>query len=253
MAQRLAIALFLLVAGTGAVLYYYWQRATQLPAWYAEGGTSVISSPAPAPAHSDRTELDANNVSRSNQLQIQPEGKSVDAKVAQQVQKTPAGQPVEVQLSQREINHLFTAEITHKTEGKALSRAIKGVNTMIQDGQIESGAVVDLADVPANQLSSNEQNAIARLVKSFPALSDRKVYIALVGKPTIVNHQMVLGEDTRIKVGDLSFSTAELAQRLGVSEEQLKQQINLGIRLGNLKVQDVQLEGDRAILRGEAN
>jgi hypothetical protein len=253
MAKRFAIALFLVVSGMGALFYYYWQRATQLPTWYAEGSTSVALSPVPAQDHSSRTELEANSVSSSSQRQIQPERKSLDAKVAQQVQKIPVRQPVEVQLNQRQINHLFTAEITHKTEGKAFARAIKGVNTTIQDGQIESGAVVDLADVPANQLSSGEQDTIARLVKSFPALGDRKVYIALVGKPTIVNHQMVLGKDTRIKVGDLSFSTAELAERLGVSEEQLRQQINLGIQLGNLKVQDVQLEGDRAILRGEAN
>ncbi|UBF27686.1 hypothetical protein K9N68_07150 [Kovacikia minuta CCNUW1] len=139
-----------------------------------------------------------------------------------------------------------------KTESQTLAKAIKGVNTTVQDGKIESGAVVNLGSVPIDQLSSNERSFVTKLIETFPVLGDRNVYIGIEGKPSVVNGQVMLNDNTRIKIGDLSFSPAELSQRLGIPEDQIRQRIHLEVQLGRLKVSDIQLEGDRAVVRGEA-
>ena len=113
--------------------------------------------------------------------------------------------------------------------------------------------MVNLGSVPANEMSSNERSVVTKLIQTFPALGDRNVYIGLEGKPTVMNGQVMLGEDTRIKIGDLSFTASELSQRLGIPEDQIRKQINLEIQLGRLRASDIQLEGDRAVVRGAAD
>jgi hypothetical protein len=262
MFKRYAIAFSIALLGVGAILFYYWQRATQLPSWYTEQSASTDSieqlpasnpSETSAASPSEQQPGGLSSTAPKAGIQIQKEQENVNAKIASSAQKAAAGKQVEVQLNQQEISSLFTSEMRRKTESKTLAKAIKGVNTTVQNGRIESGAVVNLGSVPANEMSSNERSVVTKLIQTFPALGDRNVYIGLEGKPTVMNGQVMLGEDTRIKIGDLSFTASELSQRLGIPEDQIRKQINLEIQLGRLRASDIQLEGDRAVVRGAAD
>jgi hypothetical protein len=262
MLKRYAIAFSIALLGVGFILFYYWQRATQLPSWYTEQSASTDSTQQLVPPDSTQQPSSSPSTQQSRDLspsaqkekpQIQKEQESVDAKIVSSVKKTSAGKQVEVQLNQQEISSLFTSELKRKTESKTLAKAIKGVNTTVQNGRIESGAVVNLGSVSVKEMSSNERSFVTKLIQTFPALGDRNVYVGLEGKPTVVNGQVMLGEDTRIKIGDLSFTASELSQRLGIPEDQIRNRINLEIQLGKLRASDIQLEGDRAVVRGAAD
>ena len=259
--KRLLIALILVVGGASVLLFYYWQRATQLPDWYREqssevqqpaaniGSSSVATNSVPtgsAKPDVATSEQSGSTTASSSQRSRQ----TLATKIAQQAQQSPDRKSVKVELDQQEINDLFTSELTRKAQEKGLDKAVKGVNTTVQDGTVSSGAVVNLGELSVDQLPADQQRAIAKLVNTFPQLSQRKVYIGLEGRPTVKNGQVQLDDSTRIKLGDLSLTPAELADRLGVSEEQVRQQIELQLQVSGMTVNDVQWQGDRAVVSG---
>jgi len=230
MIKRLLVVILLICGGFLALGFYYWNQATRLPDWYR----TSESQPLPA----------------DDLVQLQQQRSALKARVAEAVQQTPASQPIKVQVTSSELNHLVLSELAPTLERTGLSKAVRGVKTEIQNGKLESGMVVNLADLPVDKLSTGKQATIARVLKEFPVLGDRPVYIGIEGEPSVQNGQVVLGDRTRIKVGDLSLSVSEAAQRLGVSEAKILQFINAGLQMGELQVQQVELAGDQLVIQG---
>lgn len=134
-----------------------------------------------------------------------------------------------------------------------LAEAVKAVKTNIKDGKIESGAVVNISEIPTAHLRKEETAALTRVVKAFPTLNNREIYIGIEGKPTIENGELKFDENTKLKVGNLSFTQAELSKKLGIPESQIRQVSNIELQLGKLKVNDIELTDDKALLKGSVN
>lgn len=218
------------LVGVGLTAFHYWQQATRLPEWYSQETSQtnriVLGSP-----------------------QVEQERANLDARIASSVQQASGG-PVDVQLTPQELNNLVASEIGRHTAGSGLAQAVKGVNTTIQNGKVESGAVVNLAEVPKNSLSNRDRANLDRLFSAFPNLQDRSLYVGIEGKPAVQDGQLILSQDTRVKLGDLSFTLPEVAQRLGISEQELQRQISLQLQTNGLKISDIELVGNSAVLRG---
>lgn len=216
--------------------YYYWRQATQIPEWYTA-----------QPENTDTT-LDLKN---SSQL-IAAKAKiikKIDSRLDES-SRSSTSQPVEVQLDPQDVNELVTAKIAEKANNGKVIPPVSSIRTTIQDGRIESGTVVNLSELPKHQLDESQNAAIEKLVKTFPPLKGRDVYVGISGKPLVENGQLEWDDNTKIKLGNLSLSINELAQRLGVSPESFKQELNLSSQLGRLKVSDLELKGDRVLLKG---
>ena len=238
MRRSLIFGFFIALGVSSGVLFYFWQQATQLPEWYVNSATG---------------QAQINPTNRDDRGQIQQQRQKLDTKIATHVdQAIVEGKPADLQLDSSEINDLFTSELTRKATAK-IGSAVKGVNTTIKDGKVESGAVVNLAEVPLERLSAGERSTIAKLIAAFPDLNQRPVYIGIEGKPIVQNGQIRLDSNTRLRLGDLSFTPSEIAQRLGVSEDKVRRQLELELNLGRLKVSDIELSGDRAVIRGTPN
>jgi hypothetical protein len=166
---------------------------------------------------------------------------------------TAQKQPTKQQLRQNELTRLFTTEVTRKVESRKLGSALKGANTTMQNGTVESGAVVNLSDVSPDQLPPDERAFFTKLVTAFPELSRQNFYIGVEGKPTVKNGQAQLDENLRVKLGNLSFTPAQLSQRLGIPEDQIRQQLQLQVQLGNLKTKQSQMADDRPAVQTGAN
>lgn len=225
----IAVGLGAVVVGVGLTAFHYWQQATRLPEWYGQESQTnriVLGSP-----------------------QVEQERANLDARIASSLQQASGG-PVDVQLTPQELNNLVASEISRHTAGSGLAQAVKGVNTTIQNGKVESGAVVNLAEVPKSSLSNRDRANLDRLLSAFPTLQDRSLYVGIEGKPAVQDGQLILDQNTRVKLGDLSFTLPEVAQRLGVSEQELQRQISLQLQTNGLKISDIELVGNSAVLRG---
>jgi hypothetical protein len=236
MVKRLFIAITLATASVGAVAFYYWQQATQLPAWYTANQIEPTGQPSQATATKPTVEIEPKQTGDRSATTAKP--------------SAAPKPPTKAQRHQSELTQLFTTEITRKAESKKLGSALKGANTTMQNGTVESGAVVNLGDISPEQLPPDERAFFSKLVTAFPELSRQSFYIGVEGKPTVKNGQALLSDDLRVKLGNLSFTPAQLAERLGIPEDQIRQQLQLQVQLGHLKAKQSQLADDRPV---EAN
>lgn len=253
--QRLLIAVFLALAGIGGVAFYYWQQATKLPDWYAANQSMSANQ-------TDQTNVPNSLASQS--ITEPNQGKSGDraqTKTPQSTQPSALAKPSESRASlataekqpskttsrQNELAQRFTTEVTRKIESRKLGSALKGANTTMQNGKVESGAVVNFGDISPNQLPPDERAFFSKLIAAFPELSRQNFYIGVEGKPVVKGGQVQLDDNIRIKLGNLSFTPAQLSERLGIPEDQIRQQLKLQVQMGNLKVEELRVADDRAL------
>ena len=266
--KRFLIAVSLALAGVGAVAFYSWQQATQLPDWYTANRVEPIGQP----GHPDQPAQPDQTVATHSTLTAQPKrlsdrvptGKQAPAQTDPALSKPNAATvdaspsmaqkpPTPTQSRQTELTQLFTTEITRKVESRKLGSALKGANTTMQNGTVESGAVVNLGDITPDQLPPDERAFFSKLITAFPELSRQSFYLGVEGKPTVKNGQAQLDDNLRVKLGNLSFTPAQLSQRLGIPEDQIRQQLQLQVQLGNLKTKQSQLVDDRPIMPNGSN
>lgn len=233
MFKRLLLLLCCAIGGTGAVLFFFWQQATQLPTVYTN--PSIIASPTP--------------ITEQTQTQIQQSQQQVLSKIFEHLKDSNA--KGEVQLDANEVNTLIASGIAKTTDKSGLAQAVVSTNTQIQDGKISAGAVIDLRTISVKELSVEEQAAISQLLSTVPILKYRPIYIEVEGKPSIHNKQVTLDDKTRVKLGNLSFPLSDMYQRFGISEESVKQQVSKELKNLPVEVKDVEVMGDRLVVRGQ--
>ena len=102
------------------------------------------------------------------------------------------------------------------------------------------GTIIDTSRLPQLGLGEQQQQAIEKFLDSVPQLQNRDIHLAIEGKLEAKNGKIILGKDSKIKVGKLDFSINEIAQKLGVSEDQLQQE--LSFNLENTKVDNINID-----------
>ena len=235
-----------ITVGTISGVYYFWHQLTQLPEWYTQG----------------------QNNSRTY-AQIQKSGAAVEEKIEAKIQSSPAFpntiiapnsptiQPssstknVQVALNSQELNDLLVTKITEKSGGQPLPTSVKGFHTSVKDDVLKTGAVVDVKELKNSGLGSQQQALLTEITQKIP-MNDRKVYIGVEGKPEIQNGKLQFNENAKIQVGNMSFTIAEVASRLGVPPEKVQDQLNLELKLRGLTVKDIDFQDGNAVLHGSA-
>jgi hypothetical protein len=262
---------FLLLSGLGfSIVYYYWRQATQLPEWYTTQSLSTqrtldLSNPSELAAAKTRLQekIDA-SIAQSLSLSS-PSSLPLDQSTSNRTnslsqftnnstsQEISPKKNVEIELSNQEVNELVMTKIAEETgQSKVLATALKN-HTTIKEGVLESGSVVNLAELPKHKLNQQEVASIEKVLKTFPFLANQEIYVAILGKPQIENGQFKWDDNTKIKLGNLKLSISELAQRLGVPQEQLEHKLNLSLQLGKLKVNDMELKDNKVLLKGSVD
>lgn len=262
---------FLLLSGVGfSLVYYYWRQATKLPEWYTTQSLSTqrtldLSNPSELAAAKTRLQekidasiaqslslsspislpLDQSTSNRTNSL-----SQFTNNSTSQEISPK---KNVEIELSNQEVNELVMTKIAEETgQSKVFATALKN-HTTIKEGVLESGAVVNLTELPGNQLNPKEIASLEKILKTFPFLANQEIYVAILGKPQIENGQLKWDDNTKIKLGNLNLTISELAQRLGIPQEQIEHKLNLSLQLGRLKVNDMELKDNKVLLRGSVD
>ena len=262
--KRVFVIFFILIGVGCSFLYYSWRQATQLPEWYTNQlkGTpntvNLSNSSEVLAAQSRLQEKIDEKIAQSLANRSVPNSTSTQTNSASNVNSSTEGevsknQNVEIELSNQDVNELVIAKVAKQQGQSKILDAASGLQTTIKDGVLESGAVVNLANIPRNELAPGETQALDKVVKTFPMLENKELYLGISGKPRIENGQLKLDENTQVKLGNLSLSLAELSQRLGIPQEQLEQKLSLSLQLGRLKVNDMTLADDKVLLKGSVD
>lgn len=108
----------------------------------------------------------------------------------------------------------------------ALRKAIKGSRATVKDGKVEAGLVANVGDVPEQELSENDRTFLKKATDAFPSLKERDVYIGVEGDTVIKDGKVQLGDNSKVRIGNLTYSLPDAAARLGMNEAKLRAELN---------------------------
>ena len=245
-ALALLVALGLLVAGT---LLWTGRQGGRLPGWYLDAQAAGELQPDLATAARraqtslvsrfgrellDEVTADDGTPNESFLERIQRRGKMV-------LDGLREGR--EVRLGERELEDLALAMIYEGEGGPELLAATKAVRADIDGGELELGAVVRPADLPADRMDPD----VLRLLELMLRLSGsgEDVYLAVRGAPAAVDDRLLLGPPVDLKVGELTLGSS-LLSALGVELPELDS--GLALDVGRAKVRQATIEGDVLVL-----
>jgi hypothetical protein len=235
--KMLVVGLAIAAAAVGGGLGYAGMQTSTLPDWYSQVATSEnVSSPDSGGAFPEGYEV----------------GTSATYETGGQQDPSPrtAGEDVLGVISADKLNDMVTDAIASQPYTAPILDVAKGINTSIKNGRIESGVVMNLADLPMAALPAQGQQAIAQLTETFPFLANRDVYLGVEGSPKVVDGALSL-DDTNIKIGQLKLPVASVANQLGLSQADIEQQIGALLNQQGLTLNDVQIIDGQLVIKGQ--
>lgn len=244
--KKLYIVFLLLITASSSTLYYCWQQAIKLPSWYNTHSSSItatqdFSNPSEVRAAEARVQAKIEAAEFQNELKESLPSESIPKK------------NVEIELSNQEFNDLVTSTVAKQLNSHKALSVVPKLHTTIQEGNIESGTVINLSDIPKNQLTANETDLLEKVQKSFPFLKNRKIYVGIAGKPKIEDGKLKLDNNPQVKFGNLSISLLALSQSLNIPQAQIEQKLNRTLQVGVLKINELELIDHKVRLRGSVN
>ncbi|MEB3294437.1 MAG: hypothetical protein VKJ24_14865 [Synechococcales bacterium] len=220
--KKVALVFTLVISSVFAGAAYAYHQATSLPSWYQDTQATPID-PAKLQQNAAQVETKLRSLQTPNQ---------------------------EIRLSQQEINDVVTASVDQAIAQAQLPRAVKGMHTELQENKLKTGAVVDLQELQSSNLSESEQTILGEVLKRIPGINDRTIYIGIESSPRIVKGQMELDPNTKIQIGNLSFSLQEVAQKVGMTPAEVQQEINrLLPTLQQIPLEQASVENGNLVLR----
>ncbi len=219
--------LAIVAAAVGGGIGYAGMQTTELPEWYAEA-----------------TNDSAQRVASSQADGTFPENYSVESNAVYEDGRTttviPAG----------ELNQMVTDAIASQPYTAPILDVAKDINTAIQNGRVESGATINLSDLPLAALPTEGRQAVEQLTQTFPFLANRDVYLGIEGRPKIVDGALSL-DDTHIKIGQLKLPIGSVARQLGLSQGDIEQQIDALLSQQGLTLDDVEIVDGELVIQGQ--
>ncbi|NJM99805.1 MAG: hypothetical protein HC800_24110 [Phormidesmis sp. RL_2_1] len=221
--KRFFVGLAIVAAAVGGGIGYAAMKTMATPDWYSEGSSEIPTETATDEAARDQSD------------------QADQALVAETVS------PNDVVISANELNTMVTDAIASRPYTAPILDATKGVRTAIDNGRIESGAVINLGDLPTESFPLEGQQAIEQLTNTFPFLANRDVYVGIEGRPKVVDGSLSL-DDTHIKLGQLKLPIASVASQLGLSAAELEQQIDALLAQQGLTPDDVKIVDGQIVI-----
>ena len=153
-------------------------------------------------------------------------------------------------VSSAELNAMVTEAIASQPYTAPILDAAQDITTAIKNNRIESGARINLSDLPLDALPTEGQQAVEQLTQTFPFLANRDVYIGVEGTPSVVDGELSL-EDTYIRFGQLRLPVGRVANQLGLSQSEIEQQISALLDQQGMNLSDVRIEDGQLVISGQ--
>jgi hypothetical protein len=233
MKKIIALVVLCSIGLTIGIAYFYVQRASELPDWYADK-PEPIQSPNSTPS-----------------ISPSPTPPTRTATAIQEKIKTAKPGAVQEKLTAAEVDNLIIAGLTKSNDvTTALPSAVKEIKTQIQQDQIRTGAIIDLAEVE-NMPSSSRTEIMRRLLKVMPQLRGKPVYIGVAGKLSVKDGQPQLSPDSKLQIGKIELPLNDVAKQLGVSRSALTEHVTNYLQFRNLDIETIDLTDEGATVTGK--
>jgi len=195
--------------GSVAAIAYSLRQATQVPAWYGAQTSSSAAS------------------------QVIPE----------------VQEGAEVVLSAAQVDQLVQEAIARQPLPPQWQEPVANLSTTVEDGRLEAGTVVNLADLPLETLNQRERERVEQILSMVPGLDQRDLYIGLETRPQIQDGRVELDGNTMVRVGQLRMPLGAVAQQFGFSVDDLESSMMELLQQEGIALDQLRIEGDRIYLQ----
>ena len=135
----------------------------------------------------------------------------------------------EVRVGERDLATLVRRALADSEDGRRALELSKELKTEIVDGRIEVGLVVNLAEIPPEELTADEREAVAKVTRYLPFLEDQDLYVGVSGVPAVEGGKVTVDRDVQIKLAFLSLPIRQMGEMFGVDTEPFRQQLFLDL------------------------
>lgn len=240
----LLMGLMVFAAVAGGSFAYGWYSIT--PALNPDDSEAVPKERAVAAASFDDG---PNPESEDSRLAISPDSLSGRAPIAEQLSHLTHidenGQ-ITVALDELQLTQLMHEALLSQPQVAQIFAHAQSLSTTLDSNLIETGAVLNLSEIPLEGLPTELQTALTQLTSVAPMLTERDLYIGLVASPQVQDGKVYLDQDLKLKLGQFTLPVAEVADQLGLSTSDIEQRLNAilnqqGYILDTIEVIDEQL------------
>lgn len=231
--KKIGIIILIFILVLAGLLVYLWRQTTTLPDWYPK----VTARP------DDGTVIIYGKGIEEIRRQLQQ-------KIEKGLKEGPDGKRhLEISLSENELNGLFASVITENAKEHEYLKAVKASKTSIKDGNLDIEAVVDISEIPTEDLGPAARGTTEKIIDTFSTLGGKEICVGISGRHSLKNGILRLDDNGTIRLGAMSFSLAEISRRIGVSEEKLSSTLR-ELELGKLRITDIVPEKNLAMIKG---
>jgi hypothetical protein len=149
----------------------------------------------------------------------------------------------QVRLEPHDLEDLVLAIAYGSDDGRELLAATRAVRAEIVGAELELGAVITPARLPAHRLSAGRRRLLDLLLRLSG--SDGEVYVAVRAVPAAVDDRLLLGPPVDLLLGELELGS-RLLSALGVAAPELESGLTLDV--GRVKVRQATIEGETLVL-----
>ena len=246
----LLMSLVVVSAVAGGSFAYGWYSVTTPPS------SDVVRSESLDDSQSAETEVPESNSSKSGHTTsaesgIVSEPSSLgQSSIAQQLAVTNENGQVNVILNEIQLNQLVNDAILSQPQATQLLTNAQSLQTTLKGGRIETGALLNLSELPSEILSTELQTALDQLTRAAPMLANRDVYIGIVAYPQVQDGEINLEQDLNLKVGQFKLPLADVAEQLGISTSEIEQRLNRLIAQQGLTLNDIKIVEQQLVITG---
>ena len=151
----------------------------------------------------------------------------------------------EVRLTEKDLQSLLVTALANHPNGRRILELSKGLNASIEEGRVEVGVTINLAEIPRDSLSEKEREVITRIENTIPLLADRDIYLGLDGVPSARDGAITFDKESRIHLAFLRLPLETVVEQFGLDEKFRDQ---LTFELPYFRVQAARVDGDTLVL-----
>ncbi len=153
----------------------------------------------------------------------------------------------EVEATAEEVADVITAATSADPDGRVLLRHAEPIRVTFAGDRLRAGTVIDLREVPLDELSADTRQLITRLRRYASFLIGRPIWIALDSAPAVRDGDLDIGSDVVIRIGSLPLPSW-LGRMFGFDDE-LRKALLIDLLL--LSLNHVEVRAEALYLRAD--
>ncbi|AFY79686.1 MAG: hypothetical protein IGR93_14445 [Hydrococcus sp. C42_A2020_068] len=154
---------------------------------------------------------------------------------------------IPLQLNREDVNQLLAKKISENSQSSQLLQSAKSIKANLENDTLEIGGVFNPSEISEDSLDETQKAILDKTIQTFPQLKDLNIYVGIVGQPKFENGRLTLDKDSKLKVGNLTFSIDEIAPKFGLSPDKLDRYLEQ--ELAKLNIQGIQVENDKMMIK----